>query len=288
VVVSPGCPVPLYIAPPNTEKHSKGATLGQYLAGTATFAKDELGKKADSYTLKYILPEVAKKKDKGKEKESKKAKGEDGEAFREALRETRISWLAKLPADSKEAKDLYLELCEEGANLAGVHAARLQGLNAATPKSWPDIRQAAEKVMLAVDQTELLAWMGTKSDTRENAADVRKDMEKLKSQLIDALCAKGEAILSGEAGDDTEVYSTLVKYIDPSDAKVAGFVVGYLTKHHLYAKALKNVLKQVEEKQSRELLTQVVELLNGLNWTHAAQILERSLPAKFPKDFQPF
>ena len=39
VVVSPGCPVPLYVAPPNTEKHCKGATLGQYLSGTATFAK---------------------------------------------------------------------------------------------------------------------------------------------------------------------------------------------------------------------------------------------------------
>jgi hypothetical protein len=41
VVVSPGCPLPLYVAPANTEKHCKGATLGQYLSGTATFAKVE-------------------------------------------------------------------------------------------------------------------------------------------------------------------------------------------------------------------------------------------------------
>jgi hypothetical protein len=32
---------------------------------------------------------------------------------------------------------------------------------------------------------------------RENAGEVRKDMEKLKGQLIDALNSKGEAILNG-------------------------------------------------------------------------------------------
>ena len=47
----------------------------------------------------------------------------------------------------------------------------------------------------SVDQTELLAWIGTKADMRENALEVKKDMEKLKGQLIDALVAKGEALL---------------------------------------------------------------------------------------------
>jgi hypothetical protein len=66
--------------------------------------KDDMGKRVNAFSFKYILPEAAKKKDKGKEKESKKGKGEDGEAYREAIRDTRIAWLAKLPADSKEAK----------------------------------------------------------------------------------------------------------------------------------------------------------------------------------------
>jgi hypothetical protein len=66
--------------------------------------KDDVGKRVNAFSFKYILLEAAKKKDKGKEKESKKGKGEDGEAYREAIRDTRIAWLAKLPADSKEAK----------------------------------------------------------------------------------------------------------------------------------------------------------------------------------------
>ena len=49
-----------------------------------------------------------------------------------------------------------------------------------------------------MDQTELLAWIGTKADTRENAVEVKKDMEKLKGQLIDALAAKGGALLKSK------------------------------------------------------------------------------------------
>ena len=58
----------------------------------------------DTYSFKYILPEAAKKKDKNKDKESKKAKSDDYEAFKEAVRDTKTTWLAKLPADAKETK----------------------------------------------------------------------------------------------------------------------------------------------------------------------------------------
>merc|ERR1712106_1179547 len=104
VSISPGRSTPVYIAPLSTDKHSKGATLGQFLQGTATFAKDEAGKKADVYSFKYILPEGGKKKDKGgKEKEKKK---EDNAAYEEAIRDCKISWLAKLGFQTKEAQDL--------------------------------------------------------------------------------------------------------------------------------------------------------------------------------------
>lgn len=87
--ISPGRSTPVYIAPLSTDKHSKGDTLGQVLQGTATFAKDEAGKKADVYSFNYILPEGGDKKGKGgKDKEKKK---EDADAYEEA-----ISWLAKL------------------------------------------------------------------------------------------------------------------------------------------------------------------------------------------------
>merc|ERR1719228_2472361 len=109
VVVVPGKVSPIYVAPLNTDKQSKGASLGQYLSGTATFAKDEAGKKADVYQFKYILPDGSKKKDKSKDKDAKK-KPEDLAAYEEALREGKISWLAKFSYKSKESEELYSSL----------------------------------------------------------------------------------------------------------------------------------------------------------------------------------
>ena len=94
----------MYIAPLSTDKHSKGATLGQYLQGTATFAKDEVGKKTDVYTFKYILPEGGKKKDKSKDKEKEKKKEEGIAGFEEAIRDCKISWLGKLGYQTKEGQ----------------------------------------------------------------------------------------------------------------------------------------------------------------------------------------
>ena len=35
----PGRTIPIYISPLSSDKHTKGSSLGQYLQGTATFAK---------------------------------------------------------------------------------------------------------------------------------------------------------------------------------------------------------------------------------------------------------
>ena len=90
-------------------------------------------------------------------------------------------------------------------------------------KNWKDILQQAEKVIECIDQPQLLSWLGMKSDMRDNAADVKKDMEKTKQQLVEALAAKGEAMLeSGMTDRDNllSVYTDIVKYVDLSDSKV--------------------------------------------------------------------
>jgi len=199
--------------------------------------------------------------------------------------------LSKLPAEAKETQDLYTELCAAGSSLTSVHAARLNGLNAAENKNWNEILLTANKLIESVDQTELLAWLGTKSDTRENAGEVKKEMEKKKGQLIEAFAAKGDALLKigGERKNEVaEVYSSVVKYTDPYDSKVIGFVINYLKDLQLYAGAFEYVVKQVEEKNTKEIVLHIVELLNKLEWKHAARLLESGVPAKFPAEYQPF
>ena len=77
---------------------------------------------------------------------------------------------------------------------------------------------------MSVDQQQLLAWLGMKSDARENAVEVKKDMEKNKQQLVEALASKGEAMLEkGEQDKEKllELYTDIVKYTDQNDAKVS-------------------------------------------------------------------
>ena len=220
--VAPGRPSPVYVAPLNTDKHSKGATLGQYLSGTATFAKEDAGKKVDVYNFKYILQEGSKKKEKEKDKGKKKA--EDAAAYEEALRDCKISWLSKLGT-----QELYSELLKNGGEnsvITSIHAAKLANMLAAdaAEKKWKEIVDQAETVIQSVDQSVLLAWLGMKADTRENAGELKKEMEKVKGQLIEALTAKGEALI--ETGDQDQekllqIYTDLLKYTDVNDAKVA-------------------------------------------------------------------
>lgn len=73
---------------------SKGATLGTYLQGAATFCKDEIGKKVDCHTFKYVLCEPAKKTNSTVKSEKEKLSKWD--EYKDTLRDVKCTWLAKL------------------------------------------------------------------------------------------------------------------------------------------------------------------------------------------------
>lgn len=73
----------------------KGATLGSYLQGTITFCKDDIGKKVDFHTFKYLLSEPAKKNNNNSNKQDKE-KTIKWEEYNEALRDLKCNWLGKL------------------------------------------------------------------------------------------------------------------------------------------------------------------------------------------------
>merc|ERR1712051_539963 len=174
----------------------------------------------DVYNFKYILPEGSKKKE--KEKDEGKKKAEDAAAYEEALRDCKISWLAKLGS-----QDLYSELLKAGGEssvITSIHAAKLANMLAvdAAEKKWKDIVEQADVVIQSVDQPALLAWLGMKADTRDNAGELKKEMEKVKGQLMEALSAKGEGLLeTGEQDQEKllQIYTDLLKYTDVNDAR---------------------------------------------------------------------
>merc|ERR1712096_127243 len=115
--------------------------------------------------------------------------------------------------------------------------------------------------------------------------------EKAKQQLIDALAAKGEAVIETDVDDKEklfEIYTEIIKYTEQSDAKVFGFMWKLFRQQGLLAKALKLSVKQLEDKQTKENEKVVMELLQAMGWDHAVRFLELGKPARYPVDYQPF
>ncbi|XP_023235229.1 tripeptidyl-peptidase 2-like [Centruroides sculpturatus] len=120
----PGVSCPVFFPPLNTEKLPKGYSAGQYLLGTVSFSKDELGKKADSYPFKYIIPEAPKKASKSTPEKEKSLE----EEYKEAIRDLKVSWVAKLP--NKVSYELFKEIIDVDMKHIPVLQARLQALDA--------------------------------------------------------------------------------------------------------------------------------------------------------------
>lgn len=66
--------------------------IGQALTGTVTFAKDEFGRKVDTYPLYYYVCDPPKRPSVNKDKE--KTKPHDD--YLEALKEFTTNWIGKL------------------------------------------------------------------------------------------------------------------------------------------------------------------------------------------------
>ena len=122
LTVPKGYTVPIYATAPSiNEKYTKHAVMGQYLQGSVSFAKDEFGKKADTYALKYVLNESA-KKDKNKSSSKK-----DVPSFAETMAEQKINWIGKM--SSEEGLKMFEELKkDEAANQAQLRLARISGI----------------------------------------------------------------------------------------------------------------------------------------------------------------
>lgn len=183
----PGATCPIYLHPLSTEKLPKGYNAGQYLLGTISFAKDELGKKADTYPFKYVIPEAPKKSSKTSEKEKSLE-----EEYKEAIRDLKVSWVAKLPG--KASCELFKEIIDVDMKHIPVLQARLQALDAEKDRNsvLEEIVAIANQLLELVDTVELLAAIGSKGEKKDPI--VNKNQEKQKSAVIEALVKKGIAL----------------------------------------------------------------------------------------------
>jgi tripeptidyl-peptidase-2 len=315
VNLPPGHICPVYVAPLPDDKLPKSTSSGHFLSGTLTLAKDELGKKADTITFKYTLPESPKKtksngatknKDKDKEKTDKEKTKED--EYAEALRDLKITWIPKLD----DSSTLYEELKKDHDGHVPLHVARLHALDVEKDRTsrLGAVIESSQNVIKLIDETALLTYYGMKSDTRPDAITVKTEMDKQKGWLLDALvrlgCAQADVLSEKEKSPEEEPSSTtsdlpdisiqdldntvkqVQKLADLTDTKVLQLSVRHALAHKFYGKALKFVQKQTEEKQTKELDKKLIEIYGHLGWDHLARYVQNCQPVKYPTSFRPF
>ncbi|KAK3095930.1 hypothetical protein FSP39_020998 [Pinctada imbricata] len=260
---------PLFIAPLPTDKVPKHSKAGYYLSGTFNTFKDELMSKAP-VPFKYVLTESPKKnKNNGKDK---------SENANTKTKEEEFQGGYPLEDDSS----LFEDLKTENPDHLPLYMAKIQALDSSKDraKKLIDIIDLCKCVISKIDQPALLSYFGMKSDTRSNAATIKSESEKLKETLIEAYvklgCAQADVqIFQSEEQEEymhitvteedlQDTYNNLQKWADLGDSKVSSFTIRHAKVHKQYGRALKLLLKQVEDKQEcdKALMNQCIEVCN--------------------------
>ena len=248
---------PFYIGTIPADKVTKNAApQSSWFEGQIIFAKDELGRKVDTYPFQYILTEgPAVKKANGGGPKDTKSKLEE---YKEGLRDYQCQMIPKL--DGEEAENVYKECLAGNPGYVGAHLAMIQSIETPTGsdlknqlpfafvKQLKDVATDVEEmktklnkigklaslVIEGINQDALLAYYGLKTDNRPDAVKIKQQMDKQKQQLLEAFVKKATvngkllAIQSHEQ-EATEsqvdeldnMMTEMLKFVDFNDAKVS-------------------------------------------------------------------
>lgn len=220
-----------------------------------------------------------------------------------------VGWLTKADPKADESAEVYAKLLEGaegrqaksaklGKGLVGagplqVHAARLASFDQELKLQIPEdlstkhaetIVDICDKILDMIQQEELLAFFAIKTDTRPDAAEIKKDMEKQRGWLLEALAKKGVALCTmDKANEATPLLFDCLKFVDQTDSRVSFFVAYHAEKMGHYGRAAKLLLNQLEAKpNSPELERRLHGLYAKLGWDHCAAFGRLFYPLKFP------
>lgn len=250
-----GSTKPIYVAPLLNEKITKNV-IGQssWFEGTITFAKDEYGRKVDTHTFSYIITEGPVVKKNGSSPKESKTKMEE---FKEGLRNYKCDFISKL--EPEDAESLYKEVLSGNPNFVAVHLALIQNIENGSDmktqlpnaflKQIKDVStnldelktklskivKLSNQVIEGINQETLLSYYGIKADNRTDAAKIKQQMDKQKSQLLEAYVKKAVSVgklsmirsfeqetTSVESDDELDnLIIEMMKFVDFNDPKVS-------------------------------------------------------------------
>ena len=98
---------------------------------------------------------------------------------------------------------------------------RKADLESIDKKMAEQIVELVNEIQDLIKEDEILLFYGTKYDARQDASEIKKDMEKNRNTLVEALAKKGIAqCAQGNIDEATETLFKLLKFTDITDSKV--------------------------------------------------------------------
>ncbi len=229
---------------------------------------------------------------------SASGKNKKTDAFQESAIEHKIGWVGKLDPDSDEAKSLFESLkVETAANQVQVRMARLNAMEvdkkyeSLTDERAAEVLELCNFVLDNLRPEEILAHFAMKHDSRPEAADAKKEMERQRNWLLDALVRRGLALCRlGKMDEATETLHELMKYTDPaSDSKTHAFYCIHAEKQGHFGRALKATLAQMDSKPGvLDAEQRAVRLMGLLGWADLQEVAKRSVELRYPSNFELF
>ncbi|XP_022822336.1 tripeptidyl-peptidase 2 isoform X2 [Spodoptera litura] len=297
--------LPLYFTTVPADKLSRSwLSVGASLAGSVSFAREEGARRVASYPLQFVPADAPRRAPAARDKD--KPKHDD---YMDAYKDFTTGWLAKLEGDKLE--HVYEELVEKFPGYLGAHISYLNALDSPTDTKKlphanedPDVTTAwceqmitiSEKVIKAIDQDKLLAYLGMKNDTRSDASKIKQEQEKQRGYLVEALSRRGTALCRlralsrGAAAGDAlrDNMQDLLKYTDLTDAKAIHYGVWHCFTFKQWGRAIKLLTKIQEERPSKEVEERLIEAYQQLGWDFYAKAAQGAIPIKYPANYRPF
>lgn len=214
------------------------------------------------------------------------------------MRDLKISWITNY-----QQYDVVDSLKSEWADHIPLYIAVIQAIEAHKQTRMSKLEllvEMADQVIEKINITEVMSTLNRKFDSKNDTS--LKEAEKMKSQLIIALTAKGRAISDKIINDKlpTEeakqeqltllksTYDELFKLTDSKDNAVQAFLLGFGRATGRLGVAVKAASKIYEDKNTKHNFKTLMQCCEELGWSHVHDHMNTKLFVKYPNNYIPF
>jgi len=169
---------------------------------------------------------------------------------------------------------------------------QLKFLDQNSDRNCDAIITAADEIISAIDLISLSSHYGMKMTDSEDPVLIRtrKEMDKMKGFLINAMYLKGNALLEkqGKKGVNEAIHNAINAFKawgDIEDSKYSMLEISYQRNQGYLGFSLKSAMKSLENSPTKQMGDLQMELVENLGWDYLVNYLRNWNFIKFPAGF---